>query len=76
MLYFVATEAQELSLSTSLSILKSNSDLPKKKMFISFNDNSSKTMKNAFCLILKALFVLKMFKTLSWLFGDLEKRLD
>ena len=27
-------------------------------------------MKNAFCLILKALFVLKVFKFLSWLFGN------
>ena len=30
-------------------------------------------MKNAFCFILKALFVLKIFKILSWLFVHLEK---
>ena len=30
-------------------------------------------MKNAFYLILKALFVLKIFKFLSWLFGHVEK---
>ena len=30
-------------------------------------------MKNAFYLILKALFVLKLFKFLSRLFGDVEK---
>ena len=30
-------------------------------------------MKNAFYLILKALFVLKIFKILSWLFGHVGK---
>ena len=35
-----------------------------------------KTMKNAFYFTLKALFVWKMFKFLSWLFGHVEKRLD
>ena len=33
-------------------------------------------MKNAFYFILKALFVLKIFKRLSWLFGRAEKRFD
>ena len=33
-------------------------------------------MKNAFCLTLKALFVLKIFKFLSWFFGHVEKRLE
>ena len=33
-------------------------------------------MKNAFFSILKTLFVLKLFKFLSWLFGHVEKRLD
>ena len=33
-------------------------------------------MKNAFYFILKALFVLKILKFLSWLFGHVEKRLD
>ena len=32
-------------------------------------------MKNAFYLTSKALFVLKIFKFLSWLFGYVEKRL-
>ena len=32
-----------------------------------------KMMKNVFYLILKALFVLKIFKFLSWLFGHVEK---
>ena len=46
--------------------LKSNSYLPKKNIFfICFNDSPSKMMKNAFYFILKALFVLKIFKFLS-----------
>ena len=36
----------------------------------------SKVMKNAFCFTLKAIFVLKIFTFLSWLFGYVEKRLD
>ena len=35
-----------------------------------------KIMKNSFYFTLKALFVLKRFKFLSWLFGHVEKRLD
>ena len=37
----------------------------KKFSFICFNDSPSKIMKNAFYFILKALFVLKIFKCLS-----------
>ena len=33
-------------------------------------------MENAFYFILKVLFVLKIFKFLSWLFGHVEKQLD
>ena len=35
-----------------------------------------KMMKNAFYFMLKALFVLQIFKFLSWLFGYVEKRYD
>ena len=35
-----------------------------------------KVMKNAFYLTLKAFFVLKRFKFLCWLFGQVEKRID
>ena len=35
-----------------------------------------KMMENAFYFTLKALFVLKRFKFLCWLFGQVEKRLD
>ena len=34
-----------------------------------------KNMKNAFYFTLKALFILKVFKYLSWLFGHVGKRL-
>ena len=49
---------------------------PSKKnfFFICFNDSPSKMMKNAFYFILKkALFIHKIFKFLSWLFGHVEK---
>ena len=38
---------------------------PSKFFLVCFNDSPSKMMKNAFYLILKALFVLKIFKVLS-----------
>ena len=40
-----------------------------KNIFVCFNENPFKMMKIAFYFILKALFVLKIFKLLSWLFG-------
>ena len=43
-----------------------------KVCFISFNESPLKMMKNAFCFIVKALFVLKIFKFLSWRFGHVE----
>ena len=46
---------------------------PSKKFFICFNESPSKMMKNAFHYILQALFVLKILKFLSWLFGHAEK---
>ena len=50
-----------------------NKTASKKNCFICFNDSLSKMMKNAFHFILKALFILKIFKFLSWLFGHVEK---
>ena len=49
-------------------VLKSDSHL-----FTCFNDSPSKLTKNAFYFILKALFVLKIFAFLSWLFRHAEK---
>ena len=40
---------------------------------ICFIERPLKMMKNAFYFILNALFVLKIFKFLSWLFGHVEK---
>ena len=45
----------------------------RKKIFICFNDSLSKMIKNAFCLILKVIFVLKILKFLSSLFVHVEK---
>ena len=45
----------------------------KTNCFICFNESSVKMIKNAFCFILKTLFVLKIFEFLSWLFVHLEK---
>ena len=57
--------------------LKSESHLPKTFFFICFDDSSSKMMKNAFYFILKDLFVLKIFKISSWLFGhDLIRKVN
>ena len=56
-----------------LSELKVGLSPSKKKFFICFNDNPSEMVKNAFDFILKALFVLKIYKLLSWLFGYIEK---
>ena len=37
------------------------------------NEGSLKMIKNAFYFILKALFVLEIFKLLCWLFAHVEK---
>ena len=48
---------------------------PSKKIsFIYFKESPLKMMKNAFYFILIALFVLKILKLLSWIFGHVEKR--
>ena len=46
-------------------VLKPDSHLPK-KFFVCFNDSPLKMMKNALYFILKALFVLKIFRFLSF----------
>ena len=53
--------------------LKLDSHLPKKIIFICYNESPLKIMKNAFYFTLKALFVLKIFKFLSWHFGHVEE---
>ena len=49
---------------------------PSKRIIICFIENPLKMIQNAFYFIFKALFVLRIFKFLSWLFGQVEKRLD
>ena len=46
---------------------------PSKKYFSCFNRSPLKLMKNAFYFVLKALFPLKIFKSLSGVFGQVEK---
>ena len=58
-----------------LGVLKLDSYLPK-NYFVCFNKSPLKMMKNAFYFVLKTLFVLKIFRFLSWLFSHVEKRLD
>ena len=53
--------------------LKLDSLLPKKILFICFNESPLKIVKNAFYFILKTLFILKIFKVLSWHFGHAEE---
>ena len=54
-------------------ILKVGLSPSKKNCVICFIESPLKKMKNAFYFILKALFVLKIFKFLSWLFGYVGK---
>ena len=53
--------------------LKSDSHLPNKICVICLIESPLTIMENAFYFILKALFVLKIFKILSRLFSDVGK---
>ena len=55
------------------SYLRSDSHLPRKKCVVYLIENPLKMMKNASYFILKALFILKIFKHLSQLFGHVGK---
>ena len=64
----------KLSYSTHhISNLKSDSHLPKKICVICFIESPLKMIKNTFYFMLKALFVLEIFKFLSWLFSHVAK---
>ena len=69
-------EEQNRSNMPSSVFLEIKVGLSPSNFFIYFNDSPSKMMKNAFYFILKALFVLKIFKFWSWLFSHAEKQLD
>ena len=53
--------------------LKLDSHLPKKVCIIWLIESPLKIMKNVFYFVLKALFFLKIFKILSWIFGLVGK---
>ena len=56
-----------------IGAIKSDSHLPKKFALFASLKSPLKKIKNASYFILKALFVLNIFKFLSWLFGLVEK---
>ena len=56
-----------------LYILMSDSHLPKEICIIYFIESALKMIKNTFYFILKALFVLEIFRFLSALFGHVGK---
>ena len=58
------TVSFKLNIADFLSLLKVGLSPSKKVCFICFNQRPLKMMKNAFCFLLKALFVLKIFKFL------------
>ena len=74
-MYYICILSGSYSKET-ISIFKSNSHLPKKISFILFNESLLKIMKNTFYFTLQALFVLRIFKFLSWICGHTEKQLD
>ena len=54
-------------------LLKSDSQFLKKNCVVCFIESPLKMTKYAFYFILKALYVLKISRFLSWLFGHVEK---
>ena len=68
------TNAEVITNLLLLLLLLLKSDPPSKKICVTcLIDSPLKLMKNAFCFILKALFVFKIFKCLSRLFGHVGK---
>ena len=77
-LFTSLTQSSSKTLSIQLFLcdwyLQGSWTLPSKINFvICFKDSPLKIMKNAFYFTLKALFVFKIFKFLSWFFGHVEK---
>ena len=58
---------------TFFGCLKSESHLPKKIALFATMKALEKMIKNAYYFILKALFVVKIFKFLFWLSGHVKK---
>ena len=72
--YFCGGHKNNFPISFRSSFKVRLSHLPKNFFFIYVNDCPSEMMKNDFDFILKALFVLKIYKFLSLLFGHVEKK--
>ena len=66
-------QPQKQNTENCLNYIKVELSPSKKIVFIYFNDSPLKIIRKAFYFILKALFVLKIFKFLSWLFGHVDK---
>ena len=64
-----------LPLTGKTLLLKIKSALSGLRQFLA-TESPLKMMKNAFYFTSKVLFVLKIFKFLPWLFGDVSKRFD
>ena len=71
--YFVLSNDEPLTPTVDNNLIKVELSPSKKQSFIYFNESPLKMMKNAFCLTLIALFVLKIFKFLSRFFSYVEK---
>ena len=75
-LYHFPTSKLSLpSLRVVLSFLFFKGSLSGLRQFLA-TESPLKMMKNVFCFIPKALFILKIFKFSSWLFGHVSKQLD
>ena len=72
-LQFVINSIQFVFNSISPTVLKVGLSPSKKNFVICVIESPLKMMKNAFYFILKAFFVLKIFKFLSRLFGHIGK---
>ena len=73
MLWLECYFSQSLSRAVSFTVeIFQNVVTFKKSCFICFNESPAKMMKDAFYSILKALFVLRIFRFLSWHFGQVE----
>ena len=70
---YIRTKQEISKKPTDDSKIKVGLSPSKKNCVICFIESPLKMMKNAFYFILKTLFVLKIFKFLSWLFGHVGK---
>ena len=70
---YIRTKQEISKKPTDDSKIKVGLSPSKKNCVICFIESPLKMMKNAFYFILKTLFVLKIFKFLSWLFGYVGK---